>query len=162
MDHSISNVGVQFEGALNMRKFQFLLDSLLGEEESAKDFMRIKGVLSIQGNDKMFVLQCVHMIRNQNFTYPWGSKPRENRIIFIGRGMQQRRQELTDGVMACVVKPLRFGISRKVLARMGEDSYLPGKVIAHWDNMNAYRIKLNCGKEVWAAMDEDEFIKALK
>merc|ERR1740138_785157 len=99
MDRSITNVGVKFQGSIIMPKFQQLLNGLIGDEENAQDFLRIKGVLSIQGSDEMFVLQCVHMLRNQNFTKPWGENKRENRIIFIGRGMQQRRQKLTEEVM---------------------------------------------------------------
>jgi G3E family GTPase len=158
MDRSISNVGVKFEGALNMYKLQKLLDGLIGEEASAKDFLRIKGVLEIKGHHSMFVLQCVHMLRNQNFTKPWGKQQRENRIIFIGRGMQSRRQELTDGVMACITKPLRFGIGTRVQANTGGFSH--GKVIRHWDDLNAYRIKLDNGEEVHAPVDEDPFVKA--
>merc|ERR1719389_341229 len=124
------------------------------------DFMRIKGVFDVAGSDDILVLQCVHMLRNQNFTKPWGAQPRENRIIFIGRGMQQRRQELTDGVMACVTKPLRFEIGEKVVANTGGRAFMPGKVIRHWDELNAYRIKLEDGDEVWAPIDEDGFIKA--
>lgn len=162
MDRSISNVGVQFTGSLIMQKFQRLLDELVGEEETAQDFLRIKGVLSIQGNDNIFVIQCVHMLRNQNFSKPWGDQPRENRIIFIGRGMQQRRQQLTDAVMACVAKPLRFAVGDKVMAQAKPGKYLPGKVMRQWDEMNAYRIKLDNGDEVWAPLDEDGFIKENK
>jgi len=160
MDRSISNVGVKFEGAINMFKFQILLDGLISEEESAQDFLRIKGVLNVQGDPRMFVLQCVHMLRNQNFTKPWGQQKQVNRIIFIGRGMQQRRQELTDAVMACVVKPLRFAVGENVQARTGEHSYSLGKVLKQWDEMHAYRIRLNEGREVHAPMDEDGFVKS--
>ena len=42
-------------------------------------------------------------LRNQGFTRPWAeNEKRENRIIFIGRGMQPRREKLTepwDGLM---------------------------------------------------------------
>lgn len=166
MDRSISNVGVKFEGGVSMFKFQRFMNTLIGEEESAQDFLRIKGVINIQGSDQMFVLQCVHMLRNQNFTKTWTDQPRESRIIFIGRGMQQRRQMLTEGVMACVVKPLRFEVGEKVEAqtgsRSGKKGYMPGKVIRHWDEYNAYRIKLENGDEVWAPIDEDNFVKAAK
>merc|ERR1712048_36510 len=74
MDRSISNVGVKFQGALNMFKLQRFLDGLIGEEDGAKDFLRIKGVLHIQGSDDMFVLQCVHMLRNQEFRKSWTDK----------------------------------------------------------------------------------------
>ena len=36
-------------------------------------------------------------LRNQGFTRPWAeNEKRENRIIFIGRGMQPRRAKLTE------------------------------------------------------------------
>merc|ERR1712217_719014 len=99
------------------------------------------------------------MLRSQNFTRSWGNQRRENRIIFIGRGMQQRREELTKATMACVAPPLRFSVGDAVQARTGETEYTPGHVIAHWDNFNAYRIKLKDGREVWAPHDHDNFIK---
>merc|ERR1719453_983747 len=107
MDRSISNVGLKFEGAIDMKKFQMFLSTLVGDPETASEFLRIKGVLNIQGSDNMFVLQCVHMLKNQNFTYEWDpDQPRENRIIFIGRGMEARRHVLTEDMMSCVAKKL--------------------------------------------------------
>ena len=98
MDKSVSNVGVKCEGQVMMIAFQQFLDKYLETEETAKDFLRVKAVLNVAGSDRKFVLQCVHMLRNQGFTQPWGPREkRENRIIFIGRGMQPRRAELTEG-----------------------------------------------------------------
>lgn len=169
MDNTISNVGLKFEGQVNMFQFQEFLDKLIGDEEQAMNFMRIKGVLNISGADKMFVLQCVHMLRNQNFTKPWpeGQDPtkRENRIIFIGRGMQARRQELIDGMEACKAKPLRFKVGEKVRAKVGEgpDDYELGTIVAHWDAFHAYRIRLSSdGGDVRAPMDIDDFVMAAR
>jgi len=163
MDNSISNVGVRFDGAVSMPMLQMFLDKYLDEEETAKDFMRVKGVFNIAKSDSMFVLQCVHMLKNQNFTKRWPKgKPRENKVIFIGRGMQQRRQELTEGIRACVAGPLRFKVGAVVLARRGpnEDDRERGKVIKHWDEYQAYRIRLDNGEEVWAPIDIDDFVRA--
>jgi len=160
MDRSISNVGVKFQGSVNMHMIKPFLNQLLGDEETAKDFLRIKGVFSIAGADEVFVLQCVGMVQDANFTCPWANWPRECRIIFIGRGMQQRRQMLTEGIMACRVRPLRFKLGDRVGARCGPQSYLPGSVIKHWDNLNAYRIELDNGKEMFAPIDEDVYVKA--
>jgi G3E family GTPase len=161
MDNTISNVGVKSQGPINLFALQMFLDKYLDEEETAKDFLRVKGFFDIAGNDRVFVMQCVHMMRNQNFTRPWGEKEtRENRIIFIGRNMQQRRKELTDGFLACAVKPLRFPVGTKVLANVDE-GYQKAVVVKHWDEMRAYRIKLESdGGEVWAPVDEDVFVKA--
>jgi len=48
-------------------------------------------------------MQCVHRLRNEHCQRAWGEdETRENRIIFIGRNMEQRRQELTEGFKACM------------------------------------------------------------
>lgn len=110
----------------------------------------------------MFVIQCVHMLKNQNFTKPWkAGEARENRMIFIGRNMQERRQELTEGFMACIAQPLRFEVGTRIRARTGqgdENGYEKGTVLKQWDEMRAYRIKTDCGNEVWAPIDHDSFI----
>jgi len=165
MDNSISNVGVRCTGAINLFALQMFLDKYLEEESTAQDFLRVKGVIDVKGNDDMFVIQCVHMLRNQNFTKPWKEgEPRENRMIFIGRNMQKRRQELTEGFMACMAKPLRFDVGTKIRARTGhgKDGYETGTVLKHWDENRAYRIKTDRGNEVWAPVDDDLFLMAAK
>jgi len=94
MDKSISNVGVRCPGRVNMHLFQRLLDEYLGTEEKAMDFLRVKAVLNIAGGSgEKFVVQCIHMLRNQNFMGPYkNGESRENKIIFIGRGMKARRE----------------------------------------------------------------------
>merc|ERR1712187_51636 len=121
-------------GAMNLNKLQLFLDKYLEEEESAKDFLRVKGVVHIKTSNRMFVIQCVHMLRNQSFLKLWPrGETRENRIIFIGRGMQERRQELTDGFKACVAQPLRFQVGDTVFASVGEDDddarFEEGKIV---------------------------------
>ncbi|CAK0900022.1 unnamed protein product [Prorocentrum cordatum] len=162
MDNSISNVGVRFEGAVSLPMLQMFLDRYLFSEESARDFLRVKGVFDVVTSDQMFVLQCVHMLRNQSFSKPWPQgRPRENRIIFIGRGMQQRRRELTEGVRACVAGPLRFAVGAAVMARTGEgdDDRERGRVVKHWDEFQAYRILLDGGDEVRAPVDTDAYVR---
>jgi len=122
----------------------------------------VKGVVNVASSDRMFVIQCVHMLRNQSFTKPWDKdQKRENRMIFIGRGMQQRRKELTEGFMACIAKPLRFNVGDKVLANT-EDGYVEAKILRQWDEFNAYRIEvLSDGCNVHAPMDDDRFVMEL-
>jgi len=162
MDASISNVGVRCTGEINLFALQMFLDKYLEEEESAADFLRIKGVVNVKTRDDMFVIQCVHMLRNQSFTKPWkDGEPRENRMIFIGRNMQQRRQELTEGFKACIAQPLRFEVGTKIRARTGkgdQHGYEMGTVLKQWDEMRAYRIKTDSGDEVWAPIDHNAFI----
>ena len=63
----------------------------------------------------------------------WGvDETRENRIVFIGRNMQERRQELTEGFEACMAAPLRFPVGCKVLAK-GVEGYQKGTIIKQTD-----------------------------
>lgn len=162
MDRSITNVGIRCQGALNMLQFQRFLNQYLNTEDTAKDFLRVKAVLNIAGMNDKFVVQCVHMVRNQDFKGSWTyGQPRENRIIFIGRGMQERRQELTRGFMACMAQPLRFAVGTQVQARTGPEDhdYERGVVIQQYDGFRCYRIRLHDGEEVQAPMDDDSFIR---
>lgn len=160
MDKSISNVGIRCPGMVAMFHFQQMLDHFLSEEQ-AVDFMRIKAVLNIAGSDSKFVVQCVHMLKNTGFTVPWGAdEVRENRIIFIGRGMQGRRQELTEAFNDCIAAPLRFDVGEKVQVRTQPESYEPGRVKKQWDECNPYRVALSAGGQVHAPCDDDYFIKA--
>ncbi|CAE7523987.1 CBWD2 [Symbiodinium microadriaticum] len=162
MDRSVSNVGIRCEGAVQMFAIQRFLDQYLGQEETAKDFLRVKAVLNIAGSDRKFVLQCVHMLRNQGFTKPWGpGEKRENKIIFIGRSMQPRRPELNEGFKACLVtKPLRFPVGTAIRAKTGAgpQDWEQGVVLAQWDECNAYRLQLRSGDQVHAPMDMDCFV----
>jgi len=161
MDRTVSNVGVRCTGAVSMHLFQQFLNKYLGTEEQAKDFLRIKAVLHIAGSEEKLVIQCVHMLRNQAFAAPWADgDPRENRIIFIGRGMKERRQELTEGFKECLAKPLRFAPGAEVQARVGpgEDDYANGYVMACWDETFAYRVRLLRGEEVHVPHDDPHFI----
>mmetsp|Transcript_94490 Transcript_94490/g.148733 ORF Transcript_94490/g.148733 Transcript_94490/m.148733 type:complete len:461 (+) Transcript_94490:56-1438(+) len=162
MDRSISNVGIRCEGALDMQLLQDFISKYLDDETTQLDFLRVKGVMNIVAEDRMYVMQCVHMLRDENFTRAWREDElRENRIIFIGRGMQERRQELTDGFMACMAKPLRFDIGAKVMMRPNlRARFVPAVVVKHWDECRAYLVKLTEYDDEleWAPRDDDRFI----
>jgi len=163
MDKSVSNVGIRCPGAVNVHLFQKMLEFYTGTPEGAMDFLRVKAVLNIAGSDNKFVLQGVHMLKNQGFTVPWAEgETRENRIIFIGRGMEARRGQLTHDFNQCIAKPLRFEIGDDVQAKVGpgEDEYANGHVIAHWDNFKAYTIRLLDDEDVQAPFDDDCFVRA--
>merc|ERR1712150_19637 len=90
-----------------------------GEEETARDFLRVKAVLDVAGSDRKYVIQCVHMMRTTGFVDSWSEGDiHENRIIFIGRGMQERREVLQEGFKSCIAKPLRFEPGSEVLVKV--------------------------------------------
>jgi len=156
---TLSNVGIRCSGAVSLCALQRFLGKYLEDLDVMKDFMRTKGVFNIMGSDKVYVMQCVHMLKNEHVKRTWGDdETRENRIIFIGQNMQERRQELTEGFKACIVAPLRFPVGCNVWANSC-DGYRKGTVIKHWDEHRAYRIRLDTGEEVWGPIDEDDFVK---
>jgi G3E family GTPase len=53
--------------------------------ERGADILRTKGILSVRGHDKRYVVQAVHMLTEGDFTTPWGQdERREGRLVFIG------------------------------------------------------------------------------
>lgn len=67
---------------------------------------------------------------------------------------------LREGFTACRASTtLRFKVGETVEVNVG--TYTKGKVIAHWDEGNAYHVQLLDGKmQVWAPIDVDGYIQA--
>ena len=106
--------------------------------------------------DRKFVFQGVHMLFQRNFTTKWkADEKRQNKFVFIGRDLPIERLETEfQGLYA---KELRFPVGATVQANVG--TFKTATVIKHWDDGNAYRLRLADGEEVWAPVDEDDFIK---
>ena len=85
---------------MDEKKLQDWLRKLLGEK--GVDIFRMKGFLSIAGAPDRFVFQGVHMLFTGKPDRPWGSLPRKNQLVFIGRNLNE--QEMLKGFEACVVK----------------------------------------------------------
>jgi G3E family GTPase len=156
-DLSVSSVSVRFEGELNHQQMRMWLGEL--QENMAKDLFRYKGVLSVKGMPNKFVFQGVHMLLNGSFDprFRWSrDEVRECRLVFIGRNLDKRALE--QGVMDCKVSPLRFRVGDAVESNCKE--WLPGTVIALWDEGNPYRIRLRSGEECWGPVDSDDFVRA--
>ena len=106
--------------------------------------------------DRKFVFQGVHMLFQGNFTSKWkADEKRTNRFVFIGRDLPIARLEAEfKGLYA---KELRFPVGATVQANVG--TFKAATVIKHWDEGNAYLLRLANGDEVWAPVDEDTFVK---
>jgi G3E family GTPase len=60
----------------------------------------MKGIISLQDDDKRFVIQGVHMLVEGAVQRPWRSdEKRESRLVFIGRDLP--RDVLVQGFEAC-------------------------------------------------------------
>ena len=69
--------------------------------ERGQDILRTKGILSIDGQEKQYVVQAVHMLMEGDFTKPWDTNERrESRLVFIGRNLDEA--ELRQQFDACI------------------------------------------------------------
>ena len=98
-DDEVTSVGITIPGDLDQRKLSEWLRELLSTRGT--DIYRMKGVLSVSGIPERYVFQGVHMLFDGRPDRPWGDAPRENRLIFIGKGLDRR--ELEAGFRACLV-----------------------------------------------------------
>ena len=64
------------------------------------DILRMKGIASIEDDDRQFVVQSVHMFIEGGSRRPWKEQePRQTRIVFIGRDLP--KDLLRQGLEAC-------------------------------------------------------------
>jgi G3E family GTPase len=97
-DEAVTSVGIAIPGDLDRRKLNNWLGELLMKK--GPDIFRMKGILSIAGEDCRFVFQGVHMLFDGRPDRPWGNEPRRNSMIFIGRNLN--RTELNEGFIRCL------------------------------------------------------------
>ena len=98
-DEAVTSVGISIPGDLSEKKLNAWLRDLLMNH--GPDIFRMKGVLSIKGDDRRFVFQGVHMLFDGRPDRPWGAKEtRHNSLIFIGRNLD--RGKLEGGFKACL------------------------------------------------------------
>jgi len=105
-DDSVTSVGIEFEGSLEMSKLNTWLTALL--RDKGVDLFRSKGVLNVAGSDARHIFQGVHMLMgisssDEGVGRPWNeNEPRTNRLVFIGRNLN--REELLASFEACKVQ----------------------------------------------------------
>lgn len=98
-DQTVTSVGIELKGDLNLDRLDTWLGSLLGKK--GVDIFRSKGILAISGRPEKYVFQAVHMLFTGEFATEWGDEQRTNRMVFIGRNLD--REELTEGFRKCLV-----------------------------------------------------------
>lgn len=156
-DSSVTSFGEKTTDEFNIEMFQRWIQRLI--EEDGANLYRYKGIIAVKGMNQKFVFQGVGMLFSGGFQGKWKKKEvRESRFIFIGKNLDT--EFLKSGLDACRVGAvLRFAIGDNVLANVG--SWKKGEIIKHWDDGNAYRIKLNDSSNVWAPVDIDEYVRAV-
>ena len=100
-DQSITSVGVEADGAVDLEKINDWLGWLL--REKGTDIFRMKGIINVANSDNRFVFQGVHMLFEGQPDRAWkADEIRCNKMIFIGRNLD--REELNSRFRACLVK----------------------------------------------------------
>jgi G3E family GTPase len=104
-DNTVTSVGIEFGGALDLNKLNTWLTVLL--RDNGVNIFRSKGILNIDGSDARFVFQGVHMLMSISSSddgvgRPWKvGEERTNRLIFIGRDLD--RKQITSKFQECLV-----------------------------------------------------------
>ena len=98
-DDEVDSFSIEKDGDLDEQKLQAWISKLL--REKGVDIFRMKGFLSIAGESNRFVFQGVHMIFSGKPDRPWGSLPRRNQLVFIGRNLDEK--EMRKGFEDCLV-----------------------------------------------------------
>jgi G3E family GTPase len=96
----IRSIGITDPRALDPTKLNQWLDYLL--KTRGQDIFRMKGVLHVKGEDRRQVFHGVHMMFDAQAERPWGSAPRVNQLVFIGRDLD--RAELEAGFESAVAQ----------------------------------------------------------
>ncbi|BAZ20787.1 cobalamin synthesis protein P47K [Kalymmatonema gypsitolerans NIES-4073] len=98
-DETVYSVALVAEGALDGDKLNDWLGQLL--QTQGPDIFRMKGILSIAGEDSRFVFQGVHMLFEGKPERPWkDGETRKNELVFIGRNLDEA--QLRQDFLACL------------------------------------------------------------
>jgi G3E family GTPase len=95
-DSSVTSVGIALPG--DLERLNEWMSKLI--QEKGTDIFRMKGVLSIRNQSNRFVFQGIHMLFDCKMDRAWGSTPRTNKLVFIGRNLD--REALTEGFKSCL------------------------------------------------------------
>ena len=95
-DDEVGSFSIEKDGDLDGQKLQAWISKLL--RDKGVDIFRMKGFLSIAGESNRLVFQGVHMIFSGKPDRPWGSLPRRNQLVFIGRNLNEKemRKDFED------------------------------------------------------------------
>ncbi|NJK38647.1 MAG: GTP-binding protein [Oscillatoriales cyanobacterium RM2_1_1] len=99
-DETVGSVAIVESGELDGSKLNEWLGKLLRTQ--GPDIFRMKGILTISGEDQRFVFQGVHMLFDGKADRPWKSnEERKNELVFIGRNLNEA--QLREDFRACLV-----------------------------------------------------------
>jgi G3E family GTPase len=87
-DESVGSIALVSTGAMNIEKVNDWLSELLATQ--GQNIFRMKGILNIDGQDRRFVVQAVHMLMDGKPDRLWRSdETRKSELVFIGRDLDE-------------------------------------------------------------------------
>lgn len=86
-DDEVSSVSVELPGLFDPAKVNAWIDMFL--RVKGQDIYRMKGVVGLKGESERIVFQGVHMIFGSQSGAPWGDEPPMNRLVFIGKDLDE-------------------------------------------------------------------------
>lgn len=94
--HDIQTFSMEFKGALNFIKFNNWFNYLTATQ--GHKLYRAKGILHSASSDKKIIFQSVHHEIDGMEGNSWGNEPRESKMVFIGRNLDEKciRKEVLD------------------------------------------------------------------
>ena len=86
-DDEVSSVAIELSGWFDPAKINAWIDVFL--KVKGVDIYRMKGVVAVKGESNQIVFQGVHMIFGSQAGKPWGKETPVNRMVFIGRDLDE-------------------------------------------------------------------------
>jgi len=97
-DEAVTSVGIESTGDCDGKKLDAWLSQLLREQGA--NIYRMKGVFAVAGDPDRFIFQGVHMLLDTANGGPWGTRPRRNSLVFIGKNLD--REALNKSFRTCL------------------------------------------------------------
>lgn len=98
-DETVKAIGIVESNPIDGQKLNQWMGELL--QTQGPDIFRMKGILNIQGEDRRFVFQGVHMLFDGRPDRPWRStETRKSELVFIGRNLDEAK--LKEDFRACL------------------------------------------------------------
>jgi G3E family GTPase len=85
-DDGIGSISLIADRPMNPSRFVSWIQNVT--QRYGTDILRMKGIASMEGDDRRFVVQGVHMLIEGERQRPWkAQEPRQTRLVFIGRDL---------------------------------------------------------------------------
>jgi G3E family GTPase len=86
-DERVASFSLDSPRPLDPQRFQAWLADVL--QTQGTRLYRMKGFLNFAGSDDRIVIQGVHMVVDTSTLGPWGNRPRQTQLVFIGRDLDR-------------------------------------------------------------------------